>query len=388
MSQHRVKAALVMLMGDPSSDPRPNRMIAFLGQKGYAVDVLSHFAKSNMLCDQHFVIEKSGNLFSKVFRRALRLLNNVDIITPDDRIKDGINDFAFDLYRFRKLLSSRTYDTIIVEDLFLLPIAFSIKGDAKVIFDAREYYPRQNEDNVLWRLIEQKERVRLCRKYLEKCDAVLTVSNGLASEYTREFGVEAQVYLSTPLYVERAVCPTSVHRIKMVHHGAANPNRRLERMIDTMRLLDNRFELDFYLTGSKSYIKHLQSYSESVPAVRFLAPVAFDQINAMLCSYDIGFYYLEPNGFNVTRNLPNKFFEFMQARLAVAIGPSPDMADFVSRYQFGIIAEDFSVESMAAKLSTLTPADIDRMKHRADVAARELNFEVESTKLANLLNAI
>ena len=37
-------------------------------------------------------------------------------------------------------------------------------------------------------------------------------------------------------------------------------------------------------------------------------PVPFDEIIPMLNKYDLGFYYLEPKGFNVTYNLPNKFF--------------------------------------------------------------------------------
>jgi hypothetical protein len=73
--------------------------------------------------------------------------------------------------------------------------------------------------------------------------------------------------------------------------------------------------------------------------------------------------------------LPNKFFEFVQARLAVAIGPSPEMERFVRQYGFGVVADSFEPRALAARIAALTPADIEAMKQRADVASRELHAE-------------
>ena len=105
----------------------------------------------------------------------------------------------------------------------------------------------------------------------------------------------------------------------------------------------------------------------------------------MLNSYDIGLYYLEPTGFNVTFNLPNKFFEFIQARLALAIGPSPNMAEVVRQYQCGFIAEEFSIESMVNTLKDLTSEKIDLAKKNSDIAAKDLCYEKESERLLNLI---
>jgi hypothetical protein len=71
--------------------------------------------------------------------------------------------------------------------------------------------------------------------------------------------------------------------------------------------------------------------------------------------------------------LPNKFFEFVQARLAVAIGPSPEMATLVRRHGFGIVAGSFEPRELAQCIAALAPADLLAMKQRADAASRELN---------------
>ena len=50
-----------------------------------------------------------------------------------------------------------------------------------------------------------------------------------------------------------------------------------------------------------------------------------------IAEYDIGLFILSPINFNYYHALPNKLFEFIQARLAIAVSPSPEMARIVHR---------------------------------------------------------
>ena len=65
----------------------------------------------------------------------------------------------------------------------------------------------------------------------------------------------------------------------------------------------------------------------------------------------------------------------MQARLAVAIGPSPEMARLVRRYGCGIVADDFTPESIARVLNALDESSIAVLKRASDAAAKELCAE-------------
>ena len=99
------------------------------------------------------------------------------------------------------------------------------------------------------------------------------------------------------------------------------------------------------------------------------------ELPGFLNSYDAGIYLLPPNNFNNRYSLPNKFFEFVQARLAIAIGPSPEMAAEVRRYDMGIVADDFTPVSFARAITGLDRQRIAHLKAQADVAARALCFE-------------
>jgi len=99
------------------------------------------------------------------------------------------------------------------------------------------------------------------------------------------------------------------------------------------------------------------------------------ELSQRLNQYDIGMDLLPPNSLNNRFTLPNKFFEFIQARLAVAIGPSPEMAKIVNQYGCGVVSGDFSPESLARELSALTSRRIDGLKLRSHEAAKDLCFE-------------
>ena len=86
--------------------------------------------------------------------------------------------------------------------------------------------------------------------------------------------------------------------------------------------------------------------------------------------------------------LPNKIFEFIQGRLALAIWPSPEMVRIVDRYQNGVYSRDFDVKQMAQILNRLTTEDIMRMKRRSHAAANELNSEKTRTQLLEIVDSL
>ncbi len=86
--------------------------------------------------------------------------------------------------------------------------------------------------------------------------------------------------------------------------------------------------------------------------------------------------------------LPNKFFEFVQARLAVAIGDSYEMKQYVRKYDLGIAADENAPEALAEKFIKLTREDIMRYKQNAHKYARELSAEPNKIELRNIISEI
>jgi len=216
-----------------------------------------------------------------------------------------------------------------------------------------------------------------------------TVSDRIAQEYSTNFGVRCEVMMNLPFYEDIEATLTSSEKIRMIHHGYATPHRRIENMINLMKHLDRRFELDLMMLGMESkYGCHLREVSLSNPRIRFVATVPMRDIVKTISVYDFGLYLLAPNTFNNRMALPNKIFEFIQGRLALAIWPSQEMVRIVKKYQNGVYSTDFNVREMAHVLNRLTNENILNMKRNSCIAANELNADNNRKQLLEIVGSL
>src|SRR5258706_5128847 len=132
------------------------------------------------------------------------------------------------------------FDCIVANDVATLPLALRLAAGRKVIFDAHEYCPREYEDRLGWRVFFQRYMDYLCRTCLPRVDAMLTVCEGIASEFQRVYGVAPAVVTNTSDYHPVTPSASSSDSIRMAHHRAAAPPRKIENMTRVMQILDNR----------------------------------------------------------------------------------------------------------------------------------------------------
>jgi hypothetical protein len=278
---------------------------------------------------------------------------------------------------------------IVANDVSTLPLALKLGAARGVILDAHEYAPREFEDRPKWRLFFQAYNEYLCRAYLHRVRGMFTVCRSIAEEYRANYQVACEVLVNAPPYHDLAPQPTQPGRIRMVHHGIVTSSRRPELMVELMDHLDERFHLDLFLIPSASPdFRRLASLAARHPRITMREPVPMRELPSRLNEYDIGLFLLPPTNFNYRHALPNKFFEFVQARLAIAIGPSPEMASLVRQYDCGVVADDFEPRSLARRLNALGPQEIGHFKNRSHDAARELCFEKNAQVLLDMADRL
>jgi hypothetical protein len=389
LMQVQMKKALVACLPDPSGNPRPNRVIRLLHGMNFQVDSLSLAPKSffeglqSTFSIKPDATEGLSLKWSKLLYYAVYLGG---ILKFPIWYFNIFFSFIYGLNRHRNVLRKISYDLIIVEDLNLLPFVFHIKGNnTKIIFDAREYYPKERDESSLFRKYIAPYRILFCSYFLKKLDGFYTVSEGLADMYETDFGIRPEVIRSTPVFQQEPNPKPVSFPMKMVHHGGASSNRQLENMIDIVRTLNGKYTLDFYLTGDLTYRRYLEAYAQDCSFVSFKEPVKFTDIHKMLTLYDIGFCYMSTDVTNTMYSLPNKFFEYVQARLVLAINPAPDMVKIAKNYGMAVIAEDFSNLSMINALDKLDIEEYNALKDGVKRAARDLCWEQESKKFVSLV---
>lgn len=290
-------------------------------------------------------------------------------------------------------LKGRDFSAIICQDCLLVPLALAVREarahrdkPCPVILDAREFYPREFEQSFLWNLTLSGINDYVCRKYFPRLDHIFTVSPGLAQGYREEYGLDCELLPSCPSYHDITPAPAHDGPVRCIHHGGANPERKLENMIEAFALLQGKATLDFMLVPSNpDYYAALREKARPYANISFIDPVPMKDIVRHVSAYDVGVYLLDDGGFNHRHCLPNKFFEYVQARLALAITPLPDMSAMLRQYDLGVSATDFSPQAFAAAIRSLTPESIARFRQHADKAARILCWERNDERLRERL---
>ena len=378
-----MKNILIIVFSDLKYDARVNRQVQWL-QSMYHVAVMSYGNEHSHL--EHIQLRQPKlTLTKKLLLAVLLLLKQFSkaywLLYPYKSLKEKIKNQP---------------DLIVANDVEALPLAFQIAEPRRipVYFDAHEYAPRHFEDKLWFRLFFQKFNLYLCQKYLPKISGMSTVSPGLLREYKKNFPVDPVLILNAPKYYDLIPQKTQLP-IKIIHQGGATISRKIENMIEMMSYLDDNYHLDLMLlipprasNRTREYINKLKELASNNPRVRFVPPVEHDKVVDAIKEYDIGLFLLEPVNFNYTYTVPNKLLEFIQARLAVAIGPSPDMQSIVEEYTCGIVSKNFTPQSLAEKIKGLTITDIDQLKNNSSIAASKLNADFYKKKFLGEIEKI
>jgi glycosyltransferase involved in cell wall biosynthesis len=280
--------------------------------------------------------------------------------------------------RALRALAGRRWDVVLANDVETLPLARRLAPRTGVLADVHEYATRQNEHSFAWRLLQSPYYRWLVRKHLSRATVVTTVSGGLADEYQREFGISAGVVTNASALHD--LQPSGVHSpIRLVHSGFPAVQRRLELMIEAVQLSRANVVFDLYLLDDGSeYLASLKERARGDDRIRFRPPVQSSELVTVLNDYDVGLCILPPTTFNLAWCLPNKFFDYIQARLAVIVGPSPEMQRVVDETAVGRVTDDFTVEAIAKVIDELKPETIAMWKRASHSHAAELSSGPQS----------
>lgn len=332
--------------------------------------------------------------------------------SPDSRVKHLRLDDAFGIRRWKRsdlilrrfrriywrqpairransdLTTQQRFDVILANDIDAIGLALELDPLHGVHADIHEYAPRQNEELLVWRSFISPYVRWMCRRFLPRAASMTTVGQGIADEYQRVFGVKSEVVTNAAPYTELTARPVGTP-IRLVHSGASIRNRRLEVLIDAVAATESDVTLDLYLMGNDpDYITELHGRAASSARIRFPDTVPYQQLIARLNEYDVGIHVIAPTNFNNRWALPNKFFDYVQARLGLIIGPSSEMKRLLDVHGIGVVTDDFGTAALTRVLNKLTTNQVHEWKSRAAAAAHALSSEPQVEVWGSAIEAL
>jgi len=313
-----------------------------------------------------------------VIKLALRLHSRVELTSPGEKAV------------LSEALDSGAYDLVVANDARAFPLAFAAANGAPVYADMHEWAPEERATVLVWRLLVGPYMQYLCNKYLAKTAAVTSVSKGLAALYTEQFGVATEVVRNAADLRDLDPSPVDANKIRLVHSGTADAERNIVELIEAVDTLGERFSLDLYLLGEPGgHLDVVKQRAASVPQVTVHDPVPPATLPSVLNEYDLGVFLYPLKTLSHQFHLPNKFFDFVQARLGLVFSSAPEIDDHIGRYGLGVITSDTTAQGLVDALRDITVADVTRYKNAAHASAAELSSQpdkdVQHALVARLL---
>ncbi len=370
------KNILIIAITNLSRSPRPLCQLKALNHK-FNIDTIG--LKESGLERTFFKIKKKS-LIVRFIKLPLLLFKMYDKYYWDKNKKNVLSK-----------IKNKKYDLIIVHEVRMLPLAYKISKNAKIILDAHEYSPSNFDDNFIWRFFIKPFYIHLCEKYLSKCDRVITVCDSISELYKKNFSINCEVVTNATDFYNLYPIKTSVDKIKIIHHGNASSSRRLELMIEMMGGLDHRFELYLMLVANrmnKIYLRKLKKKAKKYKNIYFLDPVPYTEIIEFSNQFDIGMIFYPPSNINLEYCLPNKLFEFIQSRLCIVTAPLIEVEKYVKKYSLGIVSDSFNTKDLEKKLNKISNKDIDTYKQNSHLSAKRLSSDINKDKILSIVEGL
>jgi hypothetical protein len=288
-----------------------------------------------------------------------------------------------------RTLKKGAYDIILANDIEAVPIAVKQRARLGVHADLHEYTPLMHEEFVGWRKRRMPYYEWMGRRYARRARSSTTVGSGIARAWEENIGIHPEVATNAAPYVETTPQPVA-DPMRAVYSGAALRDRGLDETVQGVLGSKSAITLDLYLMpNDPGFIQELRDVAdESDGRIRVLDPVPHARLEAVLRDYDVGIVAVQPRNFNSRWALPNKLFDYVQARLAVIVGPLPEMEAILEAHGVGVVMPGFDAPALSKTLDELTPEDVRRMKDASHRSAHDLSAESQVAVWRRAIDAI
>lgn len=283
---------------------------------------------------------------------------------------------------------------VLCHDYFTTGVALEVaeRAQVPVVVDCHEYALGQFAHNSRWLYWYQTVVKVLQDDWYSRVDGITTVCDGIAKLITADHSLRrpACVIRSMPFFVQQPFRKAG-DVITVLYHGEIFPTRALHIAVRSMRLWRPEFRLVLRGYADPAYVKQLWQIADEVGVADRLTiepPVPFEQIIPSANQADVGYFVHLDTSPQRRFALPNKFFEYVMAGLALAVSDLPEMARLVREHELGTLVPSCDEESIAHAINALSRPKIDRMKQASLKAARDLNWEKEREKMLALYEEV
>ncbi len=284
-------------------------------------------------------------------------------------------------------------EILVSNDLDTLPANYLVSKMRRktLVFDAHELFTEVPEliDRKLIKSIWQT----LERRILPGIKHAYTVSQSVADTYFKRYGTKIEVVRNLPVKwndVDRNnPYPGLPASDFVLYQGAINKGRGLEALVDAFAYIH---EIKCVIAGDGDIQQSLKERIDSKnlqDKIILLGKLPFSDLKRVTPYAVLGLSIEENMGLNYYNALPNKVFDYIQAKVPVLVSNFPEMRRIVTSFEVGEILVSHEPKELATQLEQMVHKSKNGLwQTNLSKAAQELCWEMEETALMKIYNPL
>jgi glycosyltransferase involved in cell wall biosynthesis len=224
------------------------------------------------------------------------------------------------------------------------------KHKACLVYDSHELYVYRNRPYIPPKIFHKKEEA-FERKYIQRADAVITVSTSIAGYLEKKYNIaKPHLIMNAPKknkspgglnYSLRKELNLNDKQKILLYSGGITFSRGLDRVIESLTEMEDMFfvMMGYGQEGFKNYLKTVAVNHGVSHRMAFYGPVPSEKVTAWTASADLGIAPIENVCLSYYYCAPNKIFEYIQGGLPVVASNFPDLKNIVEKNDIGLTCD-------------------------------------------------
>ncbi|WP_456463186.1 glycosyltransferase [Lutibacter sp.] len=250
------------------------------------------------------------------------------------------------------------------------------------VFDSHELFSelpsiQGRYSQKVWKLLE--------KWLIPKQKNLITVSDSIANWFKKNYNVKPLVIKNFPTYKNTPFTESKNRYI--LYQGALNKGRGLLSLIEAMQTIS----IPLKIIGDgpfKSKIKEKIIQFNVNDKVKLFGNMEPEELFPITQNATLGISLEENLGLSYRYSLPNKLFDYIQAKTPVVATYLPEIKQVVKNYQIGEIIENHSPNEIAKTINNVLKNGKSFYQYPLEKASKELIWENQETTLSNIFKNI